>query len=166
MSCCLCYPTVCTHTPPTPKCPDGNCLRIPHLLVGADNSVGPCGETGLIPFADTGINTSLCGLNPPTYTILSASNIFTNVSINSTGITFTTAATESNDSFGVIEYAVSCGKYASTATATIILKNLCASVICPTNQTCDRCTGNCVDIDGDIGVGGSALNGTNVLTVI
>lgn len=166
MSCCLCYPTVCSPTTPTSKCPDGNCLRIPHLLVGSDNSVGPCGETGFIPFAGTGIKTTLCGTTTPTYTILSNSSIFTNVTIDSTGITFTTTSAVSQDSFGVIEYAVSCGKYASTATATIILKNLCASVVCPATQICDRCTGTCVDIDGDIAVSGISVNGTDVLTVI
>ncbi len=166
MSCCLCYPTVCTTTPPTSKCPDGNCLRVPHLLVGAENSVGPCGETGFIPFSGTGLKTTLCGSTTPTFTIVSKSDIFTNVTINSTGITFTTTNAVSNDSFGVIEYSVSCAGYASIASATIILKNLCVGVICPATQICDKCTGTCVDIDGDIAVSGISVNGTDVLTVI
>ena len=166
MSCCLCYPTVCAPTNPPPKCPDGKCLRIPHLLVGSDNSVGPCGETGLIPFQGTGINTSICGSNTPTYTIISKSNIFTNVSINSTGITFTTTSAVSEDSVGIIEYAVACGQYSSIASATIILKNLCASVICGPTQECNRCTGNCEDIEGNIVVSGLSVNSSDVLTVI
>lgn len=152
MSCCLCYPKVCTPSTP-PKCPSGNCLYIPHLLVGSSDSVGPCNETGFIPFADTGIDTTLCGNTTPTYSILDKSNIFTNVTINSTGITFTTTTTIEEASMGVITYAVACGNYASTATVTIIIKNLCASVLCGATQLCDKCTGDCVDIEGDIIVG-------------
>lgn len=164
-NCCLCYPQVCS--PSKPKtCFSGNCLYIPHLLVGSDDSVGPCNEEGLIPFADTGIDTTLCGNVAPTYTILSHPNIFTNVSINSTGISFTTTTAIEEASVGVITYAVSCSGYASTATATIILKNLCASVICPSGQLCAKCTGDCEDIAGSLTVSGSVLGTAGGLTTI
>jgi hypothetical protein len=163
-NCCLCYPKVCG--PKKPKCPSGNCLYIPHLLVGSENSVGPCNETGFIPFVDTGIDTTLCGATPPIYTILSHSNIFTNVSIDSTGINFTTTTSIEEASVGVITYAVSCGANASTATATIILKNLCASVICPAGQFCEKCTGVCEDVPGSLVVSGSVLGATGGLTII
>ena len=169
MSCCLCYPRVlgCS-TPPKSACPDGNCLRVPHLLVGSDDSVGPCGEEGLVPFANTGLDTTLCGLLPPTFTILSYSDIFEDVSITSTGIYFTTTSATSEDPVGIIEYGVSCGQYAATATVTIILKNLCVGVLCATNQLCNRCTGVCAGVPGGIVAGGSVTGSTNNggLTVI
>lgn len=164
-NCCLCYGRVCN--PPTPPaCPSGNCLLIPHLLVGSEDSVGPCDEAGLIPFEGTGINTTLCGVTVPSYIILSHSNIFTSVSINSTGISFTTTTAIESASVGVITYAVSCGQYSSIATATIIIKNLCAGVICGSTQECDKCTGDCEDIPGSLAVSGSISGGSGGLTVI
>ncbi len=164
-NCCLCYPTVCSPTTPK-KCPTGNCLYVPHLLVGSDNSVGPCEEEGLIPFEDTGIDTTLCGNTAPVYTILSHSQIFKNVTINSTGINFTTTIAIEEASVGIISYSVSCGKYASTATVTIILKQLCASVICSAGTYCDKCTGTCEDIEGSLTVAGSVLGAAGGLTTI
>lgn len=161
-NCCLCYPQVvgCSSTP-TSKCPDGNCLRLPHLLIGSEDSVGPCGETGFIPFAGTGIDTTLCGSTTPVYSIQSHSNIFTNVTINSTGITFTTTEANGFASAGLIEYSVKCGKYASISTVTIIIKNLCASSLCPDSEYCDKCTGDCESKTGDIlieDIGGTGFN--------
>lgn len=151
--CCLCYPSVtgCSTTP-TPTCPDGNCLRVPHLLVGAANSVGPCGETGLIPFADTGLSTSLCDdINTtPVFSIVSHSDIFTNVTINSTGITFTTTEDNGFQSAGLIKYRVKCGIYASEGTATIIIKNPCSGSACDQYETCNKCTGECEPIDSEV----------------
>ena len=168
MSCCLCYPKVtgCSSTS-TPKCPSGNCLVLPHLLVGSEVSVGPCGEQGFIPFEDTGLKTELCGLATPQFKIISYAPIFEDVSINSSGITFTTTQATSNASAGVIQYAVTCGKYGEYATATIILKNLCAGKICDANEFCDKCTGNCEPIPGGIKVGGTSVTtpsgGINVI---
>lgn len=151
--CCLCYPSVtgCSTTP-TPSCPDGNCLRIPHLLVGAEDSVGPCGETGFIPFEDTGLSTTLCSdINTtPVFSIVSHSEIFTNVSVNSTGITFTTTETNGFKSAGLIKYKVKCGIYSSTGTATIIIKNPCSGTACGQYQTCNKCTGVCEPIDSEV----------------
>lgn len=165
-NCCLCYPRVCSSPPPTSSCPNGNCLYIPHLLVGSEDSVGPCNEEGLIPFAGTGINTTLCGVTVPSYIILSHSPIFTDVSINSTGISFTTTTAIEEASVGVIEYGVSCGQYSSIATATIIIKNLCAGTLCGSTQTCNKCTGLCADIEGSLTVGGTSSGGSGGLTVI
>lgn len=159
-NCCLCYPQVCA--PSKPKtCFSGNCLYVPHLLVGPTNSVGPCDETGLIPFEGTGLDTALCGNVAPTFTILSHSNIFKDVSINSTGITFTTTTSIEEASVGVIEYGVSCSGYASVASATIIIKNLCAGVLCGHGKHCNKCTGTCVDVPGNIKVGGIVLSTSN-----
>ncbi len=151
MSCCLCYSrTVGCSTPPQSSCPEGNCLKVPHLLVGSSDSIGPCNEDGVILFAGTGLDTTLCGLTVPTYMILSHSDIFTDVSITSTGIYFTSTTDVTTASTGIIEYAVSCGQYAATATATIILKNLCASVICSSTQACNKCTGLCEAVTIDL----------------
>jgi hypothetical protein len=153
-NCCLCYPTVCSNpTPTTPRCPAGECLYLPHLLVGSENSVGPCGETGFIPFADTGLDTTLCGATTPTFSIISKSPIFTNVTITSSGVTFTTTTALSSDSVGIIEYGVGCGNYSTISSITIILKNLCAGIVCPQGQRCESCSGDCVNINGDLIIG-------------
>lgn len=166
MSCCTCYAKSCSPKPPKSKCPTGNCLHLPHLLLGSGDSVGPCNETAFVPFEGTGIDTTLCGLATPVFTILSSSDVFKDVSITSSGITFTSVNDISNSNFGMIEYAVTCGKYSSMATLTVVFKNLCASVICGPTKECDKCTGNCVDKKGDLGTNGNVGNSLGGLTVI
>ena len=169
MSCHLCFPNVIgpPNPPPKPLCNNADCLFLPHLLVGSSNSVGPCDEEGLVPFENTGLNTTLCGLLPPTFSIRSHSDIFKDVTIDATGIKFTTTISKSNDPVGIIEYGVSCGQYSQTATVTIILKNLCVGSMCASNEVCNKCTGICELVVGDITIGktATALSGSSGLII-
>lgn len=166
-NCCICYPQIVDNCngcppgnpcPPPPKCPTGNCLYLPHFLIGSENSVGPCNETGFIPFADSGLDTSLCGSTTPVFSIVSKSNIFKNVTIDSTGIHFTTTTANGEAPMGVIEYSVSCGLYSSISSVTIILKNLCVAAICPAGTMCNKCNGLCEPLPGDLSIGKTAIS--------
>lgn len=166
MSCCTCYAKPCSTTPPKSKCPTGNCLYIPHLLLGSESSVGPCNESALVPFEGMGFNTTLCGETPPVFTLLSHSDIFKNVIINDNHVQFQTTQEKSTAPFGKIEYAVTCGKYSTTSTITIILKNRCKSIVCSPGFKCNPCDGTCDPLPGALGVEGGIGNSLGGLTII
>lgn len=147
----------CSVISPPIKC-DSNCIQAPNMLVS--NSVTACDSSGEIDISPI---IAKCGGDTVYYNILSYKNV-SNPTITSSQITFTPV--NNNYEVGEITYKVSCGMLSDVGKITIVYKNNCDGITCPPNNTCNKCTGVCTPLDGSIGVGGSAINGTNTLTVI
>lgn len=147
----------CSVISPPIKC-DSNCIQAPNMLVS--NSVTACDSSGEIDISPI---ITKCGGDTVYYNILSYKNV-SNPTITSSQITFTPV--NNNYEVGEITYKVSCGMLSDVGKITIVYKNNCDNITCPPNHTCNKCTGVCTPLDGNIGVGGSAINGTNTLTVI
>lgn len=147
----------CSVISPQVKC-DSNCIQAPNMLVS--DSVTACDSSGEIDISPI---VTKCGTDTVYYNIISYKNV-ANPTISSSQITFTPV--NNNYEVGEITYKVSCGMLSDIGKITIVYKNNCSTITCPPNNTCNKCTGVCTPINGSIGVGGSAINGTNVLTVI
>jgi hypothetical protein len=128
-------------------------LYFPNLLVIGDDSISPCGATGLISFENVNSDIRVCGELPLQYKLYSnTSNIIVN-SIDETGINVTSVNDEAlANPIGVVGFIVSCGDVALYVEATIVFTNPCINVICGQGEVCDKCTGNCVQAPVDIAV--------------
>lgn len=155
MSWCSCFPTIIS--PIAPCSNGGDCVRAPHMLITAENSVGPCAETGVIPITNKVLLSSDCAT--PVYKIISTSVNLTGVTIDADEVTFTSAynpATEGSSHLTAqIKYRVFCGTLSDTGTIDIIFKSNCTNTVCESDEVCDPCTGACVAETVDISVSGS-----------
>lgn len=139
------------YTPPTP-CPKlGECLKACHMLVLEDDSVYPCGETGVISMT----NKVLLSNNgeAATYRIKEHTPNLTGVSITAAEVTFTSNydpnVEGSSYKTAQITYEVTQGDLRTSATIDIIFKSRCKGVVCP-DGICDPCTGDCIYPDAEV----------------
>ena len=142
---------VINHNYNTPPC-DGECIHVPHMLIIGEDSIGPCDETKSVLW-DKCLNLCTCEKNGKTATfeVYSAFNL-TVTNIDEDGIEVVSAANNSTENYGKVEYIVRCGRLSNKGTLTVVFKNLCKDIKCSTGQRCDKCTGDCVAIGADLDV--------------
>ncbi len=121
---------------------DSNCIYAPDLLV-SDQVTACAGATDI----DISPVTVTCGTNDVYYTILSSTNITGNATITPTKITFTPA--NNNYAPAEIVYKVSCGMLSASGKVIIVYKNNCVGTVCADGKYCNKCTGNCIDMESD-----------------
>lgn len=144
---CNCKATVTS----VPKCPDSElseCVDACNLLVSADNSVGPCGENGVIDISD---KYTVPDGSTPVFQIVKHSDNITNVVITSTQITFTSDYSEGKDyRSATLEYKIITGILSDKGKVVIIFNPNGNELECVNGQEYNPCTGNCDDIVSDI----------------
>lgn len=128
--------------PPVVPC-NGNCIYAPDLLV-ADQVTACAGSTVI----DISPVTVTCGDIEPKFTILSYKNVTGVPTITEDAVTFTPA--NNNYAPAEIVYKVACGMLSATGKIIIVYKNNCIGADCPINHVCNKCTGNCVELDIDL----------------
>lgn len=136
----------CTVLTPKPKalC-DDNCIYAPNMLV-SDQVTACDGVTNI----DISPIIAKCGDNQPYFSILSYKNVTGQPTITSNQITFTPA--NNNYAPGEIVYKVSCGILSASGKIIIAYKDNCSGVICTNGKICNKCTGNCENIEIDLSV--------------
>jgi len=143
---CSCTPIVIG----PPSLCDNNCIYAPNMLV---NTVTACAS-------ETAINISpivtKCGDTPVKYSIISYKNVTGVPTINSEQIIFTPA--NNNYAAGEIVYRVSCGILSKTGKIIIVYLNKCLDVNCTQTQICNKCTGLCEPLPGDLSIGKTAIS--------
>lgn len=149
----LCYCNNLIITPPPSSSCNGDCIVAPHMLLatnGTVNSVGPCGESKTVLWDDC-LNDCGCGnLSLQFETESHTDNIVVN-SINSNGITFTSAGEESDDYIAEITFIIRCGRLSARGSLTVVYDDLCYNVAaCSEGYECDKCSGECVAIGPDL----------------
>lgn len=150
---------------PSSDCAKNDCIFVPHLLIGKENSIYPCGEDISIDVSDKikfkpGGDKSIAE-----FEILSYSSNLTNVYFEATGdrsiikIRATSAYSgypEPDYKFATISYKVQQGILSDAASVTIVFKNACDTKLVPTNSICNPCTGiitSIVDLEiGNVGI--------------
>lgn len=159
MSCsCLGTPTI----PVVPPCPsNNNCLKMADIIVACKDAVGPCGgEDGtgtlnVITPAEGAPSychqTGGCGETPISIQLLSwDATIFASVTLVGNVITWVTKDASTVNKFGTIRLRACCGDLASEFKVIICIKDLCKCTACTTLQTCNPCTGLCVNQTVDL----------------
>lgn len=158
---CTCFGYVYTPVTPTTPCPDPNeCLELCHIIIPPDNGVGPCGQAGQINVMDyqTDGNTTACGADPLVWNVARQDplGIITTASITPEGIlTWVTGPGETAGKIGVITLRACCGKFSTYIEVLIGVKDLCNCPGCGDCENCDPCTGDCIDVEVDVLIGGS-----------
>ena len=134
--------------PPSSGC-DNNCIYTPNLL--SSNQVIACSTT---PF-DIDINPIIVACDTTAnYSIISYKNVTGAPTISPTKITFVPA---NNDyASAEIVYRVSCGIRSSVGKIIIVYKNECIDVVCNSSQKCNKCTGVCEDLPGNLSISKTA----------
>lgn len=165
---CLCG---CTSNQSAPSCPqadcpqgedcgDCNCLYFCDITVLAKHGVGPCNETGSLDIYSVSNECCAC-LESPTFHVLSYDeSLLSNIDIDSEGILSwtTTGDPETAGEYTEIQVKAKCFNKDGICLeyifcVTIGIKDLCLCVDCDEKCTeCDPCTGECVDVGGEISV--------------
>lgn len=150
---CRCSTIITSPTTPTSPC-NGDCIFAPHMLLHGDDSVIMCGATKSILWDEDCLNDCGCGALTPSFVLESYSTNLTAVSVDSTGITFTSAWEEGDSMVADVTYVMSCGRLSSRGSLTIVFNNPCLNVICPENYECNHCDelGGCVASPLDLDV--------------
>lgn len=148
---CFCFGECTPNNPDTP-CKTGKCFQLGTIVVSCENSVGPCNQTGTIPFK--------CFCYPcenPTFKITNLDQIKGLVvdSIDKDGVTVTTDGTlEPYDKVEICFKAScpteDCDHKSDYGSVVIYIKDLCLGVDCATGSTCDKCNGECSEIAPEI----------------
>ena len=152
-----CLPCTTTCDPVSEEC----CISACNELVKCEDSVGPCGAVGTFDLTTLDNDDSGCAENTMVFRLNGYDeNIFAAVTISPAGIiTFTTKGPETAGNFGKVHYkavcktredCAKCGELASNGFVDIGVRDLCLAHACTEAQSCDACTGNCVDIDVNI----------------
>lgn len=139
-SICQCLSTVIS--PPPAPC-DANCIYAPSILVS--DSVTACDELAEIDISPI---IAKCGGLPVSYSIVSYKNVTGTPTIDSDKVTF--VPYNNNYESGEIVYKISCGILSATGKIIIVYKNNCIGADCPINHVCNKCTGDCVELDIDL----------------
>ena len=138
---------LCTYVPPVQPCTSKTgCLRLGYLIVKPENSVGPCGQQGVVSFSC--FDFSGCCTKDVKIVVdyNSAPDKLIVNSVTKTGLTFTTTnAANAGDKIKIRIKATCCdlGDYGEI---TIFIKDLCDCTVCEAGYTCDKCTGACIPI--------------------
>jgi hypothetical protein len=112
-----------------------------------------CSETGATFDAAADLNMSSCD-GTSTWSLTKVPDELA-VIINSSGvITIDTTSAAVPDETYEIEWQVSCSKYGMTqkGTVEVTINNKCVEVECDSDEVCDKCTGNCVEVTSDMEV--------------
>lgn len=164
-------PCLCTRTPSDPPCPkDCNCLELCDITVNSydKKAVGPCGKDGFLDLLDPSYSHDFCacGDNERYWSIeYFDKDIFVTASVNSeTGVlSYVTQGVEAlNKIYGKVILKFCCGRLSQYLTVIIGIKDLCDCPSCSDCEICDPCTGDCLDSDIDLVVGGSS-NGSDTM---
>lgn len=145
------------YNPPPATC-NSYCIYAPGLLV-TDQVTACDGESEI----DISPIVAVCKDITPKYTIVSAKNA-DNVSITSEKITFTPV--NNNYASAEIVYKVSCGMLADVGKVVIVYKSNCWDVTCDASTACNKCTGECDDLPGNLSTDGSVGGLLGGLTLI
>lgn len=156
---CIGYPLV---TPSyTPPCPDpNNCLDLCHIVIPPANGVGPCGKVGQINVMDSAFNhdVSACGAESVKWSVVSISDdgYLASATITKEGIlTWVTGPGSSAGKVGTVVLKGCCGELSAYIEVLIGVKDLCNCPDCPDCDNCDPCTGDCLDVEINLGISGS-----------
>lgn len=143
--------------PPRAQC-NSYCIYAPGLLV--DNQVTACDEETDIDISPI---VAVCGDTTPKYSIVSVKNA-ENVSITSEKITFTPV----NNDYAAAEivYKVACGMLSDVGKVVIVYKSNCWDVTCAAGTSCNKCTGDCDDLPGNLSTDGNIGGVLGGLTLI
>lgn len=154
---CTCQSCICL-PPSDPPCSNPDCcLRACSAIIACENAVGPCGAEGTFDLTTLSHETTGCS-GPLRFAIYKEDGFFPYVDITEAGIlTWRTPDTSKVDKFGTIFFRIACDSECdSCITAlesigyiTIGVKNLCVGSTCAVSETCDLCTGDCVEVSVD-----------------
>jgi len=134
----------CLVTSPPPAIPcNSNCIYAPNMLI-TDQVTACDGITDI----DISPIIVACNADVARYKIVSFKNVQGIPAITSNKITFTPE--NNNYESGEIVYKISCGILSATGKIIIVYKNNCIGADCPINHVCNKCTGNCVELDIDL----------------
>ncbi len=143
--------TIVTSKPCTLACAD--CFIPANYIVPASDRVAPCGGSDTITLSDIQTNIGVCTGNV-TYSLYSFSTDgFNSVSITSNGaLTYELSSDAEVGTYYEIIYRIRCdvGGYGGYGVVQVTPDDLCLNSNCSPSETCDKCTGDCVDIDVDL----------------
>lgn len=125
---------------------EGDCIFAPHMLLYGDESPKMCGETKTVLWDDKCLDKCGCKGGIPKFKLGDFTDNVSNVSVNSNGITFTSAWVEGKPQIATISYIMYCNKLSDRGTLTIIFNNPCINVWCPEGYGCNHCNGECVSM--------------------
>lgn len=141
---------IITNPPSTSTC-NGDCIFAPHMLLYGEDSVNMCGETKAVLWDEDCLDDCGCGTLTPAFRLESYSDNLKDVTVNSTGITFTSDWEEGDTMVADVTYIMTCGRLSSRGSLTIVFNNPCQNVVCPEGYICEHCEGECVDeLDLDV----------------
>ena len=149
---CFCFGK-CSPNKPDPTCKNGECFELGTIVVSCDNSVGPCGETAIIPF------TCFCyPCDNPVFKITNLNEIqgLTIDNIDKEGITVTTTGElDPNDKVEICFKAScpseeSCNHKSDYGSVVIYIKDKCSGVECNEGFECEKCNGDCVALTPEL----------------
>lgn len=158
MACPYYDPCTCVgnYTPGTPCPTKTDCFRLGHILVAECDSVGPCGNTGFVPFDCFNIDCDSPDILSFKVYSNSRPDLITVNAINSSGLTFTTSNTAvGNERVEITIYGQckgECNFKSDYGSVVIYIKNVCKGVLCESYQKCDPCTQVCVNVDPEISI--------------
>jgi len=120
------------------------------------DQVAACDESAEIDISPIVVK---CGSTEKSYKIISSKNVTGIPTITATKITFTPA--DNNYASAEIIYKVSCGILSAIGKIVIVYKNNCVGVDCDSSERCNKCSGECVDIEGSLSVDVGSIIGIN-----
>lgn len=148
---CSCISTCNPSDPPT-STPTCECLNLPYITVFPEDSVGPCGSTGVVSFTDCFdfcacenevATLSVLDINPPLAVTIN--------SINTAGMSFTTND-DVVDAYDKVEVTIKATctdkddenvQIGDHTIITIWIKDPCLGIDCETGEICE--CGECVE---------------------
>lgn len=146
---CRCIPTVIVD--PRPPC--NGCLLVRNFKISCTNSPEPCNDTGMLDLALYNNITACTGCSVVYSVEDYDTNVFSSVTVTPDGdLVFTTNNLPKTPGVSIICYRVTCPCSNTTAEGAVevCIKNICNT--CELWQTCDPCTGICVDIQPEISI--------------
>jgi len=147
--------------PSTPaKCPSpGNCLKLCDIVINPMNGVGPCGNAGTINVADTELfkhDFTACGEDTVVWKLAKIEgSAIASASITTAGVlTWITGGPDQAGKIGTVVLKACCGMLDAYMIVLIGVKDLCTCPECPDCDDCDPCTGDCIEANVDMAIGG------------
>lgn len=155
---CTCIGIGVPYVAPKPCPAPGNCLVLCDIVITPMNGVGPCGQSGSINVADTGLfghNFDACNTDPVRWKVISVEGPIVEASITSAGVlTWITGGPETAGKVGTVTLFACCGMLSAYMQVLIGVRDLCNCPECNECDVCDPCTGNCIEPEVNMAVGG------------
>jgi len=149
---CIAMPMPSATPTPKPACPSGCCLHVCDTIIAPNDAVGPCGQMGVLDLSTLESEQSCCTA-APVFKLVEYDNAhFVSVVIENGQLKWITQRANRLHQFGTIRIKTTCvtesGQLLSyTFCVTIGIKNHCLGNACEQCDTCDPCTGECVESD-------------------